>query len=777
MMSIHKKMFLAVLASLPLMASAEHNESLELDDIEVTSTVDSRIINYPATVESFSKKQIQESINATTSAQTMKYLPSFQVRERFIGDRNGIIAGRTVGTLSSAQSMLYADGVLLSNLLGNSFAFPPRWGLVGPDEIEQVSMMYGPFSAMYAGNSFGGVVSIKTKMPTQFEAHTNVQMFRQNFDLYGTDLNLTGEHLSASLGNKWNDLSVLVSADYLKNEGQPMDFVVQDVSAGGALAGTAVTGAFLDKNDRNLPRNVFGAISMERPEQTNLKFKAAYDFTDTVKGTYTLGLWNLSNRTDVESYIKDASGNAVYNNRVVLNGRSYNLTGFNPAEAEAMHVMQAFDLKSDTKGFFDWQLTLSDYDYQQDKNSQSNLSTSTTTLAAGNPYITRTGRVTDLSGTGWTIFDVRATFRPEANYSGKHELDIGYHIDEYDLESNTYNTTDWTRGVKGSLNNSSRGTTRTQAIYLQDRWQLNPNWAVTFGGRTEHWEAMDGRNQNTIAGTLRTGNYGSTSETKFSPKLSISFEPQPAWGFRAAFGQAYRFPTVSELYQQVTQNNAIVENNPNLKPEEVLSAELTAERRFGNGLIRASLFSENKYDALISQTVLNGRAVPFGTGTCNVAAGCTFIQNLDHIRTRGLELSTEWQDVLVHGLDLLGSLTLTEGEILRNMNDRNTEGKKPTRIPRQMFKFVGTYHQGQNITYSLAARYSGRQYNNLDNSDVNDDTYIAASEFFFVDLKANYQFDKRWAASVGVDNVNNYQGYVRHPYPQRTGYVQVKFDY
>jgi iron complex outermembrane receptor protein len=258
------------------------------------------------------------------------------------------------------------------------------------------------------------------------------------------------------------------------------------------------------------------------------------------------------------------------------------------------------------------------------------------------------------------------------------------------LKSNNFNTADWTQGIKGSLNNSSRGTTRTQAIYLQDRWQLNPNWSVTLGGRTEHWEAMDGRNQNTIAGTLRTGNYASTSETKFSPKLSISFEPQPAWGFRAAFGQAFRFPTVSELYQQVIQNNAIVENNPNLKPEEVLSAELTAERRFANGLIRASLFSENKYDALISQTVLNGRAVPFGTGTCNVALGCTFIQNLDHIRTRGLELSNEWQDVLVHGLDLLGSVTLTEGEILRNMNDRSTEGNKPTRNPRQMFKFVGT---------------------------------------------------------------------------------------
>lgn len=759
------------------MLYADHQ--LDLDEVQVTGTVDSRILEYPATVESVSKQQIDDSINATTAAQTMKFLPSLQIRERFIGDRNGIIAGRTVGTLSSAQTMLYADGVLLSNLLGNSFAFPPRWGMISPDEIAQISMMYGPFSALYAGNSFGGVVSVKTRMPQRLEAHSNVQLFQQRFDLYGTQSSLEGQHLSASLGNRWNDLSVLLSADYLKSEGQPMDFVVRDVSQGSQSAGgLAVTGAFSDQNDRNQPRRVFGAVSMERPEQTNLKLKAVYDLTDRVTLGYTLGVWQLNNRTDVQSYLRDANGNAVYNNRVNLNGLRYDLTGFSPARAEATHLMQALTLKSNSKGPLDWQLTLSDYDYQQDRNSQSNIaSAATASVTAGDPYQNRIGRVTDLDGTGWQTWDARVTWRPSQTFWGKHVLDLGYHLDSYTLNSRTFNTADWQVGERGSLNNSSRGNTRTQALFVQDKWQWHPHWSATLGARAERWQAQDGRNQAVNQGVFSTADYADSRQTRVSPKLSISYEPLPEWGFRASFGQAYRFPTVSELYQQVLQSNQLVQNNPNLKPESVLATELTAERRFAQGLFRVSLFNEDKYDALIGQTLPVGRAVPFGSGICTAANGCSFIQNLDHVRTRGIELATEWQDVWLHGLDILGSATFTDAEIVRNRADPSIEGNQATRIPRQMLKLVATYHQGQAVTYSLSARYSGRQYNLLDNSDVNDDTYIAASRFLFIDAKVNLHMSKRWTASVGIDNLNNDQAYVRHPYPQRTGYLQLKFDY
>lgn len=765
---------LGIMALHPYAAQATEDPTVVTEEVTITAPlIDSRITKHPATVETYGRKQIEETVNAATTAQTLKYLPSIQVRERYIGDRNGIIASRTIGTLSSAQSMVYADGVLLSNLLGNSFAFPPRWGLVSPEEIESISMMYGPFSALYAGNSFGGVMSIATRMPEKFESHLSAQTFQQNFDLYGSHEDNTGRHATASAGDKVGDLSFWLGMDYLKNQGQPMNFSTSTApsAAGG---GTVVSGAYQDKSETGANRVIFGANSIDDTEQTNLKFKATYDITPTIKAAYTVGVWDLDSRTDIQSYIKDAAGNTVYNNRVRFNGQRYDVSGLSPAEAEALHIMQALDLKSNSKGFFDWQLTLSDYDYQKDKSSSSNLATSTTTLALGNPYITKTGRVTDMAGTGWTVFDARATLRPR-----DHALDVGYHLDHYTLQSTTHNTADWSVGAKGALNASSRGETRTQALYAQDKWQIAPAWALTVGGRAEYWQAYDGRNQTTISNVLNTSNYDERAKTKFSPKLSLSFEPAPAWGFRAAVGQAFRFPTVNELYQAL-QNGAsayFVQSNPDLKPEEVISGELTAERRFANGLFRASLFHENKYDALISQTLAVGSAIPYDTGMCTRAAGCSFIQNIDHIRTRGIELATQWQDVLIPGLDLQANATLTDAEVLRNQADPSVEGNKPTRIPRAMFKAVATYHQGDNVTYSLAARYSGRQYNALNNSDSNPDTFGGASKFFIMDARATYHFAQRWTAALGVDNLNNDKAYVFHPYPQRTGYLQLKFDY
>lgn len=438
---------------------------------------------------------------------------------------------------------------------------------------------------------------------------------------------------------------------------------------------------------------------------------------------------------------KDAAGNAVYNGRVRFNGKRYGITGMNPSEAEALHIMQALDVKSNTKGFFDWQVMLLDYDYQKALNSVSTAG-ETGTKVSGDPYKNRIGRIVDMSGTGWTVFDARATLRPLA-----HEVDVGYHIDNYELVSKTNNTADWSIGDKGQISATSSGETRTQALYVQDKWQINSQWALTSGLRGEYWESIDGRNQAILGGAFKTSDYKDQTETKFSPKLSLSFEPNSAWGFRAAAGQAFRFPTVGELYQQLTQGNTLVQNNPNLKPEEVISGELTAERRFASGLIRVSLFNEEKYDALISQTAITGGVIPFGSGICT-AQTCSSIQNVDHIITRGIELSTQWEDVFMHGLDLLANVIFTDAEILRNKADQSIEGNKPTRIPRSMLKGVATYHQGSNVIYSLAARYSGRQYNNLD-------AFGGASKFFIVDVKTTYKFAKNWSANLGVDNLNN----------------------
>src|SRR5262249_51787108 len=157
------------------------------------------------------REQIQQQINATDSEDALKYFPSLLVRKRYIGDYNhAILSSRASGTGNSARSAVYADGILLSNYLGNGvggLSFPPRWGLVTPEEIERVDVMYGPFAAAYPGNSVGAVVDYQTRMPTRFEAHAKAGFTTQNFDLYGHAERQNAWAASASVGDRAGALS------------------------------------------------------------------------------------------------------------------------------------------------------------------------------------------------------------------------------------------------------------------------------------------------------------------------------------------------------------------------------------------------------------------------------------------------------------------------------------------------------------------------------------------------------------------------------------------
>ena len=112
----------------------------------------------PTTIEACpTREEIETRINATDSEDALKYLPSLLVLKRYIGDYNhAILSTRASGTGNRARSAVYADGILLSSHPGNGIAngtnYAPRWGLVTPEEIERVDVMYGPFSAAYPGN-------------------------------------------------------------------------------------------------------------------------------------------------------------------------------------------------------------------------------------------------------------------------------------------------------------------------------------------------------------------------------------------------------------------------------------------------------------------------------------------------------------------------------------------------------------------------------------------------------------------------------------------------
>ena len=184
--------------------------------------------------------------------------------------------------------------------------------------------------------------------------------------------------------------------------------------------------------------------------------------------------------------------------------------------------------------------------------------------------------------------------------------------DRYQLENPVFASSVWTTTSTtgtGQLYSDSIGETRTGAVWAQDAWKILSNLKLTLGGRLETWDASNGFNVNTTANAT-TGAITSTAalnqpglnSTNFSPKASLSYDPNKEWNITANFGEAYRYPTVTELYQNITVAGVATFANPNLTPEQDINGELNIERKWNDGRARLTLFEERVNNAIISQS-------------------------------------------------------------------------------------------------------------------------------------------------------------------------------
>jgi iron complex outermembrane receptor protein len=698
----------------------------------------------PTTMEGVTREQIQQTVNATDSEDALRYFPSLLVRKRYIGDYNhAILSSRASGTGNSARSAVYADGILLSNYLGNGvggLSFPPRWGLVTPEEIERVDVMYGPFSAAYPGNSVGAVVDYVTHMPTRFEAHAKVGTVVQPFDLYNTHETYRAWQASASLGNRAGGWAWWVNVNRTDSEGQPLTFATRTPASGtSGGTGTPVSGAVLDANNTGRPWWVLGTGTQYHSVQDHLKLKLAYDIDPTLRASYVLGVWKNVAQGRAVSFLRDASGQPVSTGRVVIDGSAYMLSGadFVNSDEQLLHAMHGLSVKRHAGGTFDWELAASLYDYRRDEKHQS------------------TGTLADGHGTGWTTLALKGTWRPEG---AEHVVDFGAQQERYTLRY---------RGT-GTSTNNVEGDTQLRSLWAQDTWRLAADWKTVLGGRAEQWEARNGRTE--FPAPALPLAHAPRRESFFSPKAALSWQALPETVLKASLGRAVRMPTVGELYGATSSTNAQYINDPHLRPERSWTAELSAERELDMGNARLTVFAENTRDALYSQTTFDGAA------NRNV----TRVQNIGRIATTGLEAALATKDWLLKGLELSGSLTYADSRVKENAGfvavPGDTIGKWQPNIPRWRATALASYRVDAQWTGTLGARYSGRQYRTLDNSDVNGFTYMGVSRFLVVDARVLYRIDRQWSAAFGIDNLNNDRYWNFHPYPQRSYSAELRFD-
>ena len=721
----------------------------------------------PATMEGLSARQIEEQVNASDSEDALKYLPSLLVRKRYIGDYNhAILSSRASGTGNSARSAVYADGILLSNFLGNGVSglgFPPRWGMVTPDEIERVDVMYGPFSAAYPGNSVGAVVDYTTRMPDRFEGSVKLGYTHQPFDLYNTHASYGSWQTSASLGSRAGDWAWRLDFHHSDSQSQPLTFANALRSTTAAnTADMAVTGAISGQNKLGQDWLLLGTGTQYHTVQDHFKAKLAYDLSPTLRATYTLASWQNTSQGRSTTYLRDAQGQPVYSGNVSIDGQRYTLNGgtFPLTQENLQHTLHGLSIKSRTQGSFDWEVAASRYDYGTDEKRSNSGSNPLPAAATGG-----SGTIADGSGTSWHNLALRGTWRPDGP-KGEHVVDFGAQQDHYRLRYQTSNIAgNWPGDGASTLASEVGGRTQLQSFYAQDTWRFAPLWRAVLGLRSEHWQASDGLTR--FSASSSTGHPG-RNEHFLSPKGALSWQLSSDAFLKYAIGRAVRMPTVNELYGATSTTNAQYINDPNLRPEKSWTQELSYERTLDRHQWRLTAFAEDTRDGIYSQTVFDSAA------NRNISR----VQNVGHIVTRGLEAVYNGYPLWLSGLDVSASVTYADSTIRENegfvTTPGDTLGKRQPNIPRWRATLLAAYRWNAKWSSTVAVRHSGKQFNTLNNSDTNSHAYMGVSPFTTVDVRARWQIDPRWTAAFGIDNLTHQTYWNFHPYPQRSYTAELK---
>ncbi|MBR1086009.1 TonB-dependent receptor [Bradyrhizobium manausense] len=742
------------------------------------------VARYQLPQESFSitAKRIDETINLKDPEDAVKYMPSLFVRKRNDGDNQAVLATRSWGLNSSARTLIYYDDLLISALIGNNNSgASPKWNLISPEAIARIDFLNGPFAAAYPGNSIGGVLLITSKMPDEPFAVAKETVSVMPWNQYGTKDTYVTSQTSAAAGNRDGKLSWLVTANHLDSYQQPLTYTTFGSVFGVGPANT--TGAIGAWNRTGGVANVIGTGALAHSQQTSGNLRVAYDISPLVQATYSLGIWNNHQTSDPQTYLR-----STFNGQPTFGGQG--AFASNKYIWDQTHLSNAVAIKSDTKGVFDFDLSASSYNYLQDTQLNPFTVTPFSATQSGLGY-SLNGKITRNDGTNWQNADAKGIWRP-FGIDGPHEVSFGVHGDRYRLENPVYLSSVWyatSSTGTGQLFTTGVGETRTGALWLQDAWKIAPDLKLTLGGRLETWRSLDGFNINSIP-TTTSGipaapipvfvpvpkNQPGLNSTNFSPKASLSYDLSKEWNVTASFGESYRYPTVTELYQNITVAGVATFANPNLKPEHDFTGELNLERKWNDGRVRLTLFRERTNDAIISQT----------TNVTNSTGGqtpTTTIGNVDAIRMQGVEVSADKDNVLVRRLQVFGSITYVDSRILSDptfvstIGGTTATGKRVPNVPEWRSTVGLTYRPNDDWAYTIAGRYTGKQFATLDNTDTFAHVYQAFDPFLVFDMKIHYKATQNFSFDFGIDNIFNAQYFLFHPFPGRTFVLAGKYTF
>jgi iron complex outermembrane receptor protein len=308
------------------------------------------------------------------------------------------------------------------------------------------------------------------------------------------------------------------------------------------------------------------------------------------------------------------------------------------------------------------------------------------------------------------------------------------------------------------------GRTFQQAAYVQDQIAVSNALQLTVGGRVDYWRTYDGMNQTSIAAGAVS--YPTRSTTSMTGKIAAVYRAGAATVLRASFGNAFRNPSVYELYANTRLSSGLqLLANPNVTPERMLSWEGGVRQNIGKRANLDAAYFDNRVDDLIYR-VTDFAADPTGN--------LRYLTNAAQGRTRGVELSATQRPI--PALTLRETYTYTDAVITKNPSLPDTEGKDIPYVPRHATSVSATVVKGR-WTIAATARQQSVIFTVDTNTDVVHDVPGGYSAFSEANLSVNYKLSSKLTAYVNVDDLFDQRYYMFYINPGRLFLAGVRLRY
>lgn len=314
---------------------------------------------------------------------------------------------------------------------------------------------------------------------------------------------------------------------------------------------------------------------------------------------------------------------------------------------------------------------------------------------------------------------------------GGHTMRIGtdYRQSEGDLVEDRYLATG-----AGNGSRFAGGVNTDLGFYLENDWELGP-LTLTGGVRADRWTVREGYHRN-VSGTgavLVDEAFEDRAGWDWSYRAGAVFDAGSGLRLRAAAYSGLRLPTLNELYRPFVVFPVTTNANAELRNERLEGYEAGIDWQPADGVS----FSITAFDNEVENAVTNVTPDPVG------APNTRQRQNIDAIKSRGLELATQL-DFGQFSFD--GAVGYTDAEMRGSGVQAVLDGLRPAQTPKWSAGGTLSWRPADGMQLAATVRHVGLQYED----DQEDDALPSATT---VDLFAQVRLVDRLSFVARVENL------------------------